>query len=57
MLKGQVYEASDNRAIAVKCFKDALKINVFCYEAFHALTQHQMLTQQEGNLNNFKTES
>lgn len=49
LLKGQIYEALDNRSAAVDCFKAALKSNVYCYEAFQSLTQHQMLTSQEGN--------
>ncbi len=49
LLKGYIYEATDNRSIAANCFKEALKWNVFCHEAFFALTQHQMLTRQEGN--------
>lgn len=48
LLKGQIYEALDNRNAAVECFREALKANVYCYEAFQSLTQHQMLTVQEG---------
>ncbi|CAG2182648.1 unnamed protein product, partial [Oppiella nova] len=47
LLKGQIYEALDNRMIAINCFKEALKYDVFCYEAFYSLTQHQMLTRSE----------
>ncbi|XP_054162340.1 cell division cycle protein 16 homolog [Oppia nitens] len=47
LLKGQVYEALDNRLIASNCFKEALKYDVFCYEAFYALTKHQMLKKSE----------
>ncbi|RWS15248.1 cell division cycle protein 16-like isoform X1 [Dinothrombium tinctorium] len=47
LLKGQIYEAMDNRGAAVTCFKEALKWNIHCYEAFHSLVQHQMLTIQE----------
>lgn len=47
LLKGLIYEATDNRSIAAECFKQALKINPFNYEAFSCLTQHQMLTREE----------
>jgi anaphase-promoting complex subunit 6 len=48
LLRGQIYEALDNRMIAINCFKEALKWDVFCYEAFYSLSQHQMLTRTEG---------
>ncbi|RWS30705.1 cell division cycle protein 16-like isoform X1 [Leptotrombidium deliense] len=47
LLRGHIYEAMDNRGAAVECFKEALKLNIYCYEAFHCLVQHQMLTIQE----------
>ncbi|XP_021915028.1 cell division cycle protein 16 homolog [Zootermopsis nevadensis] len=46
-LKGQVYEAMDNRGLAADCYKQALRCDVHCYEAFEALVQHQMLSAQE----------
>lgn len=49
-LKGQVYEAMDNRGLAADCYKQALQCDVHCYEAFEALVQHQMLSAQEGNM-------
>lgn len=48
MLKGRVYEKLDNRTRAADCFKQALRLDVYCYEAFQALVQHQMLTASEG---------
>jgi anaphase-promoting complex subunit 6 len=47
-LKGRVYEAMDNRGLAADCYKQALRSDVHCYEAFEALVQHQMLSAQEG---------
>ncbi|XP_054280788.1 cell division cycle protein 16 homolog [Macrosteles quadrilineatus] len=47
LLKGRVYEKLDNRSRAAECFKQALKFDVYCYEAFQALVQHQMLTAVE----------
>ena len=47
MLKGRVFEAMDNRTQATECFKDALKEDPFCHEAFHAITKHQMLKSDE----------
>ncbi|XP_073980642.1 cell division cycle protein 16 [Rhodnius prolixus] len=46
-LKGCVYEALDNRSLASECYKQALRCDVFCYDAFEALVQHQMLTSWE----------
>lgn len=47
-LKGCVYEALDNRSLASECYKQALKRDVFCFNAFQSLVQHQMLTAWEG---------
>lgn len=49
-LKGRVYEAMDNRVLAADCYKQALRCDVHCYEAFEALVQHQMLSSQEGKI-------
>uniref|UniRef100_A0A0A9YB07 Cell division cycle protein 16 n=1 Tax=Lygus hesperus TaxID=30085 RepID=A0A0A9YB07_LYGHE len=46
-LKGCVYEALDNRSLASECYKQALRSDVYCYDAFQALVQHQMLTSWE----------
>ena len=42
-----MFEAMDNRTQATECFKDALKEDPFCHEAFHAITKHQMLKSDE----------
>ena len=47
LLKGVVYEAMDNRALATDCFKDTLKNDVHCFEAFDLLVSHHMLTDKE----------
>lgn len=47
-IKGKIYEAMDNRNFATDCYKEALRNDVHCYEAFQALIQHQMLTSDEG---------
>ncbi|XP_068240729.1 cell division cycle protein 16 homolog [Palaemon carinicauda] len=47
LLKGYIYEASDNRALAAKSFRAAIQADPLCYEAVHALTQHHMLTVKE----------
>jgi len=36
LLRGQVYEAQENRLRAVRWYKAALRIDPFCYEAFKA---------------------
>lgn len=47
-LKGRVYEALDNRSLAADCYKHALQCDVYNFDAFEALVQHQMLTAWEG---------
>lgn len=54
LLKGKIYEAMDNRALAVECFTNALKEDVYCYEAFELLVQHHMMSAEEGKITNFK---
>lgn len=52
-VKGKVYEAMDNRAVATECYKQALQCDVYSYEAFEALVQNQMLSAPEGTLRRF----
>lgn len=47
-LKGQVYEALDNRNLATDCYKEALSNDINCFEALNALLQHRLLTCSEG---------
>ena len=47
MLKGFVYEAMDNRSLATDCYKDALRTDVHCFQAFDLLVSHHMLTEKE----------
>ena len=51
LLKGMAYEGSGNsiRGFAVDAFKEALRLDVYCFEAFDLLTSHNMLTAQEEN--------
>ncbi|KZC08990.1 Cell division cycle protein 16 like protein [Dufourea novaeangliae] len=46
-VKGRVYEAMDNRAVATDCYKQALHCDVYSYQAFEALVQNQMLPASE----------
>ncbi|XP_043251365.1 cell division cycle protein 16 homolog [Colletes gigas] len=46
-VKGRVYEAMDNRAVAIDCYKQALHCDVYSYQAFEALVQNQMLSASE----------
>ncbi|KAG8201646.1 hypothetical protein JTE90_012713 [Oedothorax gibbosus] len=46
-LKGEIYEAMDNRGLASECFREALHRDVYCYEAFDSIVQHQMLSKEE----------
>lgn len=50
LLRGRVYEALDNRPLAVESFKLALQRNVWCYEAMERLTTHHMLNGKDGKL-------
>ena len=47
LLKGQILENIENRELAAESFKQALRTDVYCYEAFQALVEHQMLTADE----------
>jgi len=49
-LKGRVLEASENRGLAADCYRQALRCDVYCYEAFDALVQHHMLSSWEGTI-------
>ena len=40
----------DNRNLAVDCFREALRQDVYCFEAFDMLVHHHMLSAQEGSL-------
>ena len=47
LLRGHIEESLDNRAAAAEAFKEAVRIDVFCHEAFEALIKHQILTAEE----------
>ncbi|XP_076812407.1 cell division cycle protein 16 homolog [Clavelina lepadiformis] len=47
LLRGNIYEAMEVREIAAECYKDALKADIFCYEAFERLIGHHMLRADE----------
>lgn len=47
LLKGKLFECSDNRQMAQVCFKEALIHDIFCFGAFTSLTRHHMLTIEE----------
>ncbi|CAL8389063.1 cell division cycle protein 16 homolog [Gadus morhua] len=49
LLRGKIYDAMDNRPLATSNYKEALKLDVYCFEAFDLLTSHHMLTAQEEN--------
>ncbi|XP_047361479.1 cell division cycle protein 16 homolog isoform X1 [Vespa velutina] len=46
-VKGKVYQAMDNRAMATDCYKQALHCDVYSYQAFESLVQNQMLSATE----------
>uniref|UniRef100_A0A4W3IRY3 Cell division cycle 16 homolog (S. cerevisiae) n=1 Tax=Callorhinchus milii TaxID=7868 RepID=A0A4W3IRY3_CALMI len=47
LLRGKIYDAMDNRPLATDSYREALKLDVCCFEAFDLLTSHHMLTAQE----------
>lgn len=50
LLRGKIYDAMGNRPLATSSYKEALKLDVYCFEAFDLLTSHHMLTAQEGGV-------
>ena len=40
----QVYESIENRELAEKNFKEALRYDIFCHEAFERLVHHHLLS-------------
>lgn len=52
-VKGKVYQAMDNRAMATDCYKQALHCDVYSYQAFESLVQNQMLSAMEGLYGNY----
>lgn len=47
LLRGKVYECMDNRNLAAECFREALRLDVHCYEAFNHLVNNNMMSAQE----------
>ena len=46
----QVYEAIENRELAEKNFKEALRYDIFCHEAFERLVHHHLLSGVSNSL-------
>ena len=44
LLKGQVLEALDNRGLAAEAYQEAVRIDVYCHEAFKALVKHNTMS-------------
>lgn len=38
----------DNRGLAANCYKQALHLDVYCFEAFDYLIRYQMMNAAEG---------
>ncbi|CAL1530230.1 unnamed protein product [Lymnaea stagnalis] len=47
LLRGKIYEAMDNRGLASDYYREALRLDVYCFEAFELLVNHHMLTAKE----------
>jgi len=48
LLRGQIHEAMENRMLAIECYREAVRQDVYCYEAFDRIVNHHMLSAQEG---------
>ena len=52
-LKAAILESIDNRDQASEAYQAALNVDIYCFKAFEALKDHQMLTAiEERNLIN-----
>ena len=49
-MKGKIFEAMDNRGLAMDYYVQALHKSVYLYESLEALVQHEMLMAWEGKL-------
>ncbi|XP_066268069.1 cell division cycle protein 16 homolog [Branchiostoma lanceolatum] len=47
LMRGKIFESLDNRDQATESYRTALKLDVYCEEAFQLLVSHHMLTAQE----------
>nr|CAH8847274.1 unnamed protein product [Trichobilharzia regenti] len=50
LLKGKLYELMDNRSLAIQFYKEALLLDVTCYEAFEKLVHLQSISSEEESL-------
>lgn len=48
LLRGNAFEAFENRLFATACYKQALIYDKFCFEAFDRLTTGHLLSYEEG---------
>ena len=44
LLKGQILEALDNRCLAAEAYQEAVRVDVYCHEAFKSLVKHNILS-------------
>jgi len=47
LLKGQILEALDNRCLAAEAYQEAVRVDVYCHEAFKSLVKHNILSVEE----------
>ncbi|CAH8517429.1 unnamed protein product [Heterobilharzia americana] len=47
LLKGKLYELMENRSLAIQFYKEALRLDVTCYEAFEKLVHFQSISSEE----------
>ena len=50
LLRGQIHEQLGCSDAAIDCYKSSLQGDVYCFEAFKALSSNQMLTPKDGKL-------
>lgn len=49
-VKGKIYEALDNRGMAMDCYVQSLHKSIYMFEALEALVQNEMLMPWEGKI-------
>ncbi|CAH8496443.1 unnamed protein product [Schistosoma turkestanicum] len=47
LLKGKLYELMENRSLAMQFYKEALLLDITCYEAFEKLVHFQSISSEE----------
>lgn len=54
LIKGKIYEALDNRGMAMDCYVQSLHKSIYMFEALESLVQNEMLMPWEGKAVKYK---